>query len=160
MKKGRGIYGVWWNELNSKMTIRRVPTDKRAISGKYQTAVGDATSRTYPLTGRCDDTGAGAKNKTIGWIVAFDPPDPAPSGQPPNAPSLTAWSGQWHKVKDDDTGEIVEFITTTWILTRQSDPQDDWDSTMVNKDYFFRTKPTSSQLAKAKAYGRAASFMR
>jgi hypothetical protein len=52
-----GIDGVWWNGLNSKMTIKKDPADRRAFSGEYQTAVGDATSRTYPLTGRCDDSG-------------------------------------------------------------------------------------------------------
>ena len=154
-----GIDGVWWNELNSKMTIKMDPADSRAISGEYQTAVGDATSRTYPLMGRCDDSGAAVKNKTIGWVVAFDPPDPPPPGKPPYAPSLTSWSGQWHEVTDT-TGKVVEFIATTWILTRQSDPPDDWDSTMVNKDYFFRTKPTPDQLAKAKVYGRAAGYIK
>jgi len=154
-----GIEGVWWNELNSKMTIRKDPADSRAISGDYQTAVGDATSRTYPLAGRCDDTGGGAKNQTIGWVVAFDPPDPPPPGKPPYLPSLTAWSGQWHEVTDK-AGKVLEFITTTWILTRQTDPPDEWDSTMVNKDYFFRTKPTPEELDKAKIYGRAGRFIK
>ena len=154
-----GIEGVWWNELNSKMTIRKDPSDSRAISGDYQTAVGDATSRTYPLAGRCDDTGGGAKNQTIGWVVAFDPPDPPPAGEPPYPPSLTAWSGQWHEVTDKD-GNVVEFITTTWILTEQTDPPDEWDSTMVNKDYFFRKRPTPDELAKAKLYGSAARYIK
>jgi hypothetical protein len=153
-----GIDGVWWNELDSKMTIVKDPNDSRAFSGTYQTAVGDAKS-TYPLTGRCDDNVSGAKNQTIGWVVAFDPPDPSEPGKPPHLPSLTAWSGQWHEVTDQN-GKVVEFITTTWILTRQGDLSEDWDSTMVNKDYFFRTKPTADELAKAKIYGRAARFIR
>jgi len=141
------------------MEVVKDPNDPRAFSGTYQTAVGDATSRTYPLTGRSDDT-AVARNKTIGWVVAFDPPDPPPPGKPPYPPSLTTWSGRWHEVTDDQSGRVVEFITTTWILTRQSDPADEWDSTMVNKDYFFRDKPTPEELEKARIYGRAARYIK
>lgn len=147
------IAGVWWNELNSKMTIKIDPADSRAISGEYRTAVGHGKTRDYPLTGRCDD--AKAKNQTVGWVVVFDPPDPPDPGKPPRLPSLTVWSGQWHEVTDS-TGKVVEFITATWILTEQTDPAEEWDSTMVNKDIFFRTQPSAAQVAKAKAYGKAA----
>jgi|HubBroStandDraft_1064217.scaffolds.fasta_scaffold436271_2 hypothetical protein len=151
------IAGVWWNELKSKMTIKIDPADPRAISGEYQTAVGGAISSPYPLTGRCDD--AGAKNQTVGWVVAFDPPDPPLPGKPPHLPSLTAWSGQWHEVTDS-AGKVFEFITTTWILTEQTDPTDEWDSTLVNSDIFFRTMPSATDVAKAKAFGKAARFIK
>jgi hypothetical protein len=40
------------------------------------------------------------------------------------------------------------------------DPPDEWDSTMVNKDYFFRTKPTPEELDKAKIYGSAGRYIK
>jgi hypothetical protein len=148
------IEGTWWNELGSKMDVVQENADPRSFSGTYHTNVGQAIERSYPLVGRCDSFGG--KNQTIGWVVAFDPPDQAPEGQPPNQPSLTSWSGQLHDVRFES--KEVTFIATTWILTRMTDPGDDWRSTLVNRDYFFRNPPTPEQIKIAQEFGKAARF--
>ena len=88
------ITGTWWNELNSKMVIRR-GKDRRQITGTYHTKVGKARTKKYPLVGRCD--ASGNPDQLVSWVVVWDPPDPpANPTDPPNKPSITAWTGQYH----------------------------------------------------------------
>lgn len=146
------IIGTWWNELGSKMVIRRNRRDKRQITGKYHTNVGDAKARVYPLVGRCD--ASGNPDQLVSWVVVWDPPDlPANPTDPPNKPSITAWAGQYHVDKHTRT----EFITTTWLLTSMTSAADDWKSTRLSMDVFFRTPPTPTMTALAKRMGKAAS---
>jgi hypothetical protein len=146
------ISGKWWNQHKSELVIKRVKTDRRAITGTYHTNVGDAKTRKYPLVGRCDSSGN--PDQLISWVVVWDPPDPpAKPTDPPNKPSITAWTGQYHR--DDVTG--AEFITTTWLLSTMTSAADDWKSTRVSMDVFFRTPPSKKALAIAKRLGKAAS---
>ena len=149
------IDGVWWNRTGLENDDPKRPGRQPRHQRTYETAVGDAKIQPYKLTGRSMRPVPARKIRPLAGLSLLIRLIPAPAGKPPNLPSLTAWSGQWHEVTDD-AGQVVEFITTTWILTRQSDPADEWDSTMVNKDFFFRTKPTADELAKATVYGRAA----
>jgi Avidin family len=139
------LSGEWWNELGSKMVIDPPGSNKRIITGTYHTAVGTAKQRDYPLAGACDD--AGGPNKTIGWAVAFDPPDPPDPGEPPHGPSTCAWSGQLQYVGEDE--DTLEFIETSWYLTSATDVPDDWESTQAGKDYFFRERPTPEMIGRA-----------
>jgi hypothetical protein len=142
------INGHWYNELGSKVTLNLAdPKDPRQISGSYQTSVGQATN-TFPLTGRCDD--AHLPDQVIAWVVVWDPPDTGDDGTPVRMPSITAWAGQYHVVQE------IEFITTTWLLTGMTEAADDWESTAVSMDIFFRDPPTSEMLKFAKQFGKAA----
>jgi hypothetical protein len=143
------IAGDWFNELGSMVTFILDPTDPRQIGGKYHTNVGQAQQKTYPLVGRCDD--AALPDQVASWVVVWDPPDPPLPGQPPRKPSITAWVGQYHVVQE------VEFITTTWLLARMTNAADDWESTMVSMDFFFRAQPTSQMINLAKQFGKVAS---
>lgn len=142
------ISGDWYNELGSMVTLTLDPKDSRQISGSYKTNVGHATQRTFPLTGRCDD--AKMSDQVVAWVVVWDPPDQGADGQPVRKPSITAWAGQYHVVQE------IEFITTTWLLTGMTDPVDDWESTSVSMDIFFRAQPTQQMLKLAKQFGNAA----
>ena len=142
------ISGDWYNELGSKVTLNLDPKDPRQISGSYHTNVGNAKQRTFPLTGRCDD--AHLPDQVIAWVVVWDPPDTGPDGKPVRKPSITAWAGQYHFVQE------IEFITTTWLLTGMTDAADDWESTSVSMDIFFRVQPTQVMLKLAKQFGNAA----
>jgi hypothetical protein len=145
------ITGTWWNELNSKMVIQQ-GRDRRQISGTYHTSVGKARAKKYPLVGRCD--ASGNKDQLVSWVVVWDPPDPpAKPSDPPNKPSITAWTGQYHV--DEVTG--VEFITTTWLLTRMTSAAEDWTSTRMSMDVFFRKPPSPKAAAIARRLGKAAS---
>ena len=145
------IAGDWYNELGSKVTFVVDPKDPRQVTGTYQTAVGDAKAKTYPLVGRRDD--AGMPDNLISWVVVWDPPDPAPPGEPPNLPSITAWAGLYHVVLG------IEFITTTWLLTKMLPATDDWRSTLVSMDFFFREIPTPEMMKIAKQFGKASSHV-
>jgi hypothetical protein len=140
-----GITGEWWNELGSKMVIAPQGTDPRIIYGTYHTAVGTALQRDYTLAGACD--AAGQDSQTVGWAVAFDPPDPPVNGNPPNASSTCAWSGQWQTAGRGS--DEVEYIVTSWYLTAATDQGNDWESTKSGKDYFFRSIPTAEMLGLA-----------
>jgi hypothetical protein len=147
------IAGTWWNELGSKVVLKRDRKDKRRITGKYHTNVGDAKARVYPLVGRCD--ASGNPDLLVSWVVVWDPPDPPTNpNDPPNKPSITAWTGQYHV--DKQAG--IEFITTTWLLTSMTSAADDWKSTRVSMDIFFRTPPSPKLTATAKRMGKAASL--
>ncbi|WP_133697041.1 avidin/streptavidin family protein [Mycobacterium sp. BK086] len=143
------INGEWYNEIGSKVTLNLAdPKDQRQVSGSYQTNVGKATNRTFPLTGRCDD--AQLSDQVIAWVVVWDPPDTGDDGDPVRKPSITAWAGQYHVVQE------IEFITTTWLLTGMTQAADDWESTNVSVDIFFRDPPTPEMLRLATRFGKAA----
>jgi hypothetical protein len=149
------IGGEWWNELNSKMVIDKPNLkDPQAITGTYHTNVGQAKQRKYPLVGRCGT--ASTDSQVVGWVVAWDPPDPAKPGETPRKPSLTSWAGQLQR--DPKTGE--EFLSTTWLLNRTTKASDDWESTIVGVDYFTRYPPTAALLDKAERVGRAARYLK
>ena len=109
----------WYNELGSVMTIDHIDVENGDFCGTYCSAVGQA-EKEYPLSGRLDTEGF-----SLGWVVTW-------KNQYMNAFSTTSWSGQYQV--DPVTRETV--IVTTWLLTAQSTPQDDWNSTNVGFDEF------------------------
>jgi len=126
------INGDWYNELGSKMAIRVHGT---TLMGKYQTAVGDADG-VYELVGRVsvpDDN-----NRTLAFVVTWQ-------NEKRKTDSVTAWSGEVREFSG------TQLITTTWLLTVETVPSDDWKSTLVGKDLFTRTAPTAESVAKLKA---------
>ena len=129
-----GIAGKWYNELGSWMVLE-LGADACSLTGTYHSAVGQAVEE-YPLTGRID--GAPTAATGIGWAVSWQ-------NQKLNAHSVTAWSGQYRVVDGQ------EFITTTWLLTREGAPDDDWESTLVGKDIFSCNPPTAEHIARARA---------
>jgi hypothetical protein len=139
------IVGEWWNELGSKMVVDPMGGNPRIITGSYHTAVGTAQQRNYRLAGACD--AAGGNSQTVGWAVAFDPPDPPQEGEPENGPSTCAWSGQLQTVETE--AGMIEYIVTSWYLTGATERSDNWTSTTAGKDYFFRQKPTAGMLGAA-----------
>ena len=51
-----------------------------------------------------------------------------------NAKSTTTWSGQ----RQISMSKNRPVIITTWLLTSQTEPKDNWKSTTTNKDTFRR----------------------
>ena len=121
------LNGTWYNELGSSMTLT---VNGNSITGTYQTAVGDA-SGAYDLVGRTDtDNDA---SQAIGFVVVWQ-------NQYGSSDSVTTWSGQYQIINGMGT------IVTTWLLTQETDPDDDWASTLVNKDIFTRTAPQEEEI--------------
>ena len=123
------ISGLWYNELNSTMELR---VSGKQLTGWYISAVGQAAGP-YDLTGFVDEDDA---TPTLGWIVTW-------KNKSSYAPSVTAWSGQAQTVRGED------LIDTTWLLTRSTAVQEDWESTMIGKDIFRRTKASEEQVKEA-----------
>ncbi len=132
------LNGKWYNELGSSMTLS---VSGNNITGTYQTAVGDA-SGLYDLVGRTDtDNDA---SQAIGFVVVWQ-------NQHGSSDSVTTWSGQYQVIDGVDT------IVTTWLLTKETESDDDWRSTVINKDIFTKTPPTEEKVKELKSKGIKAS---
>ena len=121
------LNGTWYNELGSCMTLT---VNGNSITGTYQTAVGDA-SGTYDLVGRTDTDND--ESQCVGFVVAWQ-------NQYGSSDSATAWSGQYQIIDGVDT------IVTTWLLTQETNPDDDWASTIINKDLFTKSLPGEEKI--------------
>jgi len=109
------LIGTWVNELGSEMTINKVNPDG-LVTGSYTNSAGECRG-TFDLVGRTN-------LPSFGFVVSW-------TNNSVKCSSVTAWSGQLQKDK----------IVTTWLLTAQTTPANNWRSTTVNKDIFTR-KPT------------------
>ena len=127
---------TWYNELGSTMVITSLDPQTGVFGGNYQSLVGDAKN-CYVLTGRKDLDGY-----TTGWTVNWQ-------NSYQNAKSVTTWSGQQ---QFNSIGEPV--ILTTWLLTSQKTPDNDWESTLVGFDTFSQTPPSQETTDRAKLQGR------
>ncbi|CAI8021690.1 Streptavidin-V2 [Geodia barretti] len=127
---------TWKNELDSAMDITSVDSATGVFGGKYCSKVGEA-EKWYVLTGRQDTAG-----KTLGWTVNWQ-------NSTLNAHSGTTWSGQIQFLPDGDP-----VIITTWLLTAQTKPEDNWESTMVGFDHFYLKEPPPEIKEKAKLHCR------
>jgi hypothetical protein len=124
--------GLWYNELGSMMQLNVSGSN---VWGWYYSAVGTAKA-TYPLSGQIN-TQPYPFSQVLGWAVAW-------TNAYANAHSSTSWSGQYQTV--DGQEEIVAF----WLLTSETQEQDDWEATLVGKDLFTRTKPADDEIVKAR----------
>lgn len=120
------INGTWFNELKSKMVLK---VHGKQITGTYHTKVGDAYGE-YELNGQMDTDND--ESTAIGWVVVW-------TNNSGSSDSVTAWSGQVQVLNG------VESIVTTWLLTAETDDDDDWHSTLIGKDTFTRLEPTDDQ---------------
>ncbi|HWH08341.1 MAG TPA: avidin/streptavidin family protein [Candidatus Thermoplasmatota archaeon] len=120
--------GVWYNELGSKMTLK---TNGAQLMGLYETAVGAAKGE-YPLAGLFTLD----PEPTLGFVVAWQ-------NSFGSLRSTTAWSGQYQ----NQSG--VESLVTTWLLTSDTTPDQNWASTLVGQDVFTRQPPPRAQVEKA-----------
>jgi hypothetical protein len=135
------VTGDWYNELHSKMVLKE---NGGQITGKYHTAVdaGKCTKGDYDLVGQIDTVAT--DNRVIAFVVLWRNADT-------DCKAITAWSGEVQK--DETTKEDV--IVATWLLTMETNPNDDWKSTLVGRDVFTRTPPLADTLRQAKMRMRA-----
>lgn len=122
--------GKWYNELNSSIDIQI--GEDNTISGIYHNAAG-AAKGDYNFTGVVEPVPPGDTNQAIAWVVTWVRLSDGAKFQ-----SVTAWSGQYQLVKDNETNQTVEKITALWLLTVETVPDQDWKSTQVGQDVFTR----------------------
>lgn len=123
------IGGQWFNELGSRMVI---DVHDGMITGQYHTGVGEAAGE-YELVGRISMPNN--DNRAIAFVVAWQ------NGMQ-DTDAVTAWSGEVREVDE------IQYMTTTWLLTRETLPKNDWRSTAVGKDYFTRTPQDAKDVDK------------
>ena len=137
------IEGTWFNELGSEMVFR---VNGTSISGTYETKVGDAAG-IYQLNGALDDK-PNVSGQAIGFVVAWV------NQAHGSSHSVTSWSGQYQTIDGE------EVIITFWLLTAETDPQNDWESTLIGKDIFTRFAPSQSDVTKRLKLGPASHPLR
>ena len=86
------------------------------------------------LIGTYDKDGTESSG-TIGWAVTYN------NAEEGNSKSTATWSGQRQLGGDGNP-----VILTTWLLTSQSIPSKNWESTLTNQDYFFRSFPKDEKI--------------
>ena len=121
--------GTWYNEIGSQMNLQCVGKN---ISGTYHTSVGNA-SGIYNLSGQMDTDLD--QSTAIGWVVVWN-------NEYGSSDSITAWSGQVQTV------DGVLYIVTTWLLTSETEQDDNWHSTFIGKDIFTKTQPSEEERRK------------
>jgi len=123
------VSNVWYNELGSVMEIK---FSNGIITGTYETKVGDAQGL-YKLAGLYDNK---SDNEiALGWVVVW-------LNDGKNSKCATSWSGELRY-----TPEEGPVIFTTWLLTAETNHDNDWKSTLVGRDKFTPNKPSSEPLA-------------
>ena len=117
------LNGKWYNKLGSYMQL--AVDDSGGITGIYNTGVGHA-SGDYTLSGRTDVIGQEVSGN-VGFVVSW-------RNSHGNSDSVTAWSGQLQVI------DGVPTITTTWLLTDETSPGNNWKSTLVGKNIFLKNQ--------------------
>lgn len=123
------ISGVWYNEINSTVEFE---VKDGVVRGWYISAVGQAAGP-YALIGFVDTDD---ETPTLGWVVRWQ-------NKKKNAQSVTTWCGQAQVIDGEDV------IDTTWLLVRSTAVKDNWESTMIGKDTFWRTERSEEEVRKA-----------
>ena len=120
--------GEWINERGSRIKLEA--DDDGSLRGTYHTEVGNAEG-IYRLVGRHDTEGSEG-GRSLTFCVCWE-------NYELNSHSATAWAGQLQMDEDGD------LITTMWLLTRETDQSDDWESTKAGQDVYRRAsdKPWS-----------------
>ena len=115
------------------MKITEIDANLGTFRGTYSSAVGEV-EKEYLLLGSFDTAG-----QTLGWVVSWQ-------NQHQNIHRTTSWSGQ---AQYDPT--ISDFvILTNWLLTAETSPENDWNSTHIGQDTFMRLQPSKEQTTTAK----------
>lgn len=130
------LTGKWYNELGSTMEIKAAKDGM--LTGWYNTKVGNA-KRDYILTGRYDHLEG---RKSLGWTVTYT------NEYCSKAKSTCSWSGQYQLDRASQPQ-----ILTTWLLTTETEPKDDWNSTRLGQNVFTRECPSEELILKTKQEG-------
>ncbi len=121
------IRGEWVNEYGSLMRILEVDTLTGLFRGTYESTTG--ASGKYRVTGLTDvKPDPGINSQTIAFSVSWRDM----GGSPADAHWVSAFSGQIQIVQNK------EVMVTTYLLQENTDPQNNWGSTIIDKATFTR----------------------
>jgi hypothetical protein len=128
MEVKMGLLGTWHNELGSTLVITEVQGD--TIVGTYETAVSGSgcAKGIFPVIGRTDVDAGGT---TLGFTITW-------RNDKSSCNSTTSWAGQYQVIDDQ------EVLIALWLLAMKTNVEEDWASTLVGEDMFFR-EPASPE---------------
>ena len=86
------------------------------------------------MTGTYDKDGT-ESGGSIGWSVTYN------NAERGNSKSTSTWSGQRQLTLGGSP-----IILTTWLLTSQTIPFNNWESTLTNQDLFQRILPADEKI--------------
>ncbi len=117
------LEGTWCNGKGSQMVLKTAGVDGNDVTGVYRTGVGNAGGW-YEIRGRrtVNDDGSQVLAFAVAWA----------NKEKGNSHSATAWSGQLQMISGRPT------ITALWLLTRQTESGENWQSTRIDKVTFTR----------------------
>lgn len=119
------ITGVWQNEFGSLMNIEAVDASSGIFSGIYSSSTG-ATGK-YIFVGMTDvNPDPSVNSQTLSFSISWRDI----GGDPTDAHWMSAFSGQLQIIN----GEKV--ITTTYLLQQDTDPSNNWGSTIIDKSTY------------------------
>jgi hypothetical protein len=112
------IRGNWYNQLGSRLFVE--VDGSGTLTGEYRSGTGPFAGIDYPLNGSCDPRPT-ACAMALGFVVDWR-----------EVHGATAWVG--HYLPEEDV------IRTTWIIATETNPKDDWKSTVIGHDVFQRNR--------------------
>jgi len=118
------LKGVWENEHGSVMDIT---VEDGRIEGLYSSHTGE--TGTYRVVGLADPA-PNPETRTFAFVVcwrAIDSDEPDSLGH-----WVSAFVGQLQMIDGEET------LTTTWLLTKDTPPEDNWTSMLVDRSVFKR----------------------
>jgi Avidin family len=110
------VRGAWSNQLGSHLSLE--VNGSGTLTGQYRSGTGPLAGTPYPLHGSCDPRPT-AFPMALGFVVDWR-----------EVHGATAWVGHYFPEE--------EVIRMTWIMATETDPQDDWKSTIIGHDVFHR----------------------
>lgn len=109
--------GVWVNQMGSHLTLEL--DGGGGLRGTYSSGFGPLAGRSHRVQGIYDLPPEGPA-VLLSFLVDWT-----------EAHCVTAWSGQFFP-RDGE-------IRTTWLMTSETAPGDEWKSTVVGHDVFHRS---------------------
>ncbi len=119
------LSGTWYSERGSRMEL--VVKRDGVIEGAYLRPAGKSQG-SFPLLGMTDPADYEG-NRCLAFTVLWN-------NQQVNQHSISVWAGQYRQVKGE------EILDMTWLLTEETQPDQDWTSTRVGSDVFHREPPS------------------
>jgi Avidin family len=124
------LEGTWFNEFGSTMEITSVNPDTGMFVGIYKSHTG--ATGVYHLTGITDvKPDPKVNSQTVAFAISWR--NIESSGDDDGSNWVSAFSGQ---VQIVDGNQLK--MTTTYLFQKDTNPSDNWGSTIVDKATFTR----------------------
>ena len=119
------LQGKWFNEFGSEMILKI--KDNKYVEGIYKSDTG--ATGTYTVVGIADEKPEG-NSQTVAFAVSWRPIEKEKAD--PTFNWVSGFAGQLQMIDEE------EVLTTTYLLSKNTNPEDNWGSTIVDKATFKR----------------------